>query len=134
MSFYGSAENVRRLTGTRPSDFGFETELAYNEWIEARLAEIKVLIDKDRNRDDFDVQGWLPAINNVADRWMAGQIRFMMAHRDSPIIRVEDFDVETPTDAGPGAGVLADLRRFPRKHTKRFVLSSNVAKKAVVDE
>ena len=124
---YGSAEDVIRLTGIRPGDLNFEgdgattAEAQLTDWIESRLAEIKVLIDTDRNRDDWEEQGWLPAINSIANRWCAEHIRFAMAHRSSPIVRVDEFQIEAPTDHVPGKGILNDLRRFPRKAGPRVM-------------
>lgn len=126
MSFYGNVANVKTLSGIRASDFSFDTDAVLDVWIEARLTEIKQLIERDRNRSDFVEQGWKEAIDGIADRWMAGLIRFAMAHRDSPIIRVDDFQVTVPADEGPGKGVLADLHRFPKKLDARSVISIGV--------
>lgn len=129
--FYGSVSDVKVLTGIHYGDLGFESddeEDGLDKWIEARLAEIKILIDRDRNRDDWEDQGWLLAIDGIANRWCAEHIRFAMAHRDSPIVKVDDYTVELPTDEVPGKGILADLRRFLRKADdeatrKRFMFS-----------
>lgn len=126
---YGNAADVRRITGLKPGDIGFGTDTELDTWLAARLDEIAVLIDRDRNRSDWDDQGWRAAIDGIATRWAAEFVRFTMASRDSPIIRVDDFQVQVPNDNVPGPGVLKDLRRFPRLHTARHVLETTVVKK-----
>ncbi len=125
---YGTAADVRTMTGIRASDFKFDTDEELDTWLDARLTEIAVLIDKDRNRSDWSAQGWLPAIDMIANRWCAEFVRFVQASRDSPIVRVDDFNVEMPKDTVPGKGVLRDLRRFPRTITKQFVLETGVVR------
>ncbi|KKN20731.1 hypothetical protein LCGC14_0932510 [marine sediment metagenome] len=125
---YGSVANVVTMTGLRPSDLKFETTEELNAWLAGRLTEIAILIDKDRNRSDWDEQGWLPAIDMIADRWCAEFVRFIMATRDAPIVKVDDLTVEVPSDSVPGKGVLRDLRRFPRTIDKQFVLEMGVVR------
>ena len=139
MAFYGVAADVKVLTGIKFGDLGLASDVALTTWIEARLTEIKTLIDKDRNRSDWTAQGWIEAINGIANRWCAAQISFVMAHRDSPIVRVDDYVVKSPTDNIPGKGILADLRRFPRRADveatrNRFVFSMGVVPTFEEDE
>lgn len=123
---YGSSVVVRDMTGIRPGDFGFDTDAELDSWLATRLSEIAVLIDRDRNRSDWYVMGWQPAIDNIANRWAAEFVRFTQSSRDSPIVRVDDFRVMTPTDNVPGPAVLADLRRFPRALSIRYGVEMSV--------
>lgn len=134
MASYGNKANVKTLTGIRASDLGFADDVALDAWLDARLAEVSLLIDRDRNRSDWAAKGWLPAINGIADRWLAALIRFAMAHRDSAIIRVDDFRVAVPSDNGPGKGVIADLHRFPKKFDAQAVSMNVISARALSGE
>ena len=123
---YGSSAVVRDMTGIRPGDFGFDSDAELDAWLADRLAEISIFIDRDRNRSDWYVMGWLPAIDNIANRWAAEFVRFTQSSRDSPIVRVDDFRVAIPTDNVPGPSVISDLRRFPRALTVRYGVESSV--------
>ena len=123
---YGSAVVVRDMTGIRPGDFGFDSDAELDTWLANRLSEISIFIDRDRNRSDWYVMGWQPAIDNIANRWAAEFVRFTQSSRDSPIVRVDDFRVAIPTDNVPGPSVLADLRRFPRALSSRYGLEISV--------
>ncbi len=129
----GSVANVRTITGLRPSDVGFDTDDELNTWLGLKLFEITASIEKDRNRTDFAAEGWDLVVNGIADRWCAAFVRFVMANRDSPIVRVDDFSVEMPMDDIPGEGIWTDLRRIPRFIDKRFVFESGVVKAAPED-
>lgn len=126
---YGSPSEVRRITGIVPADLRFDSDPELDTWLEDRLEEISAMIEEDRVRSDFEAQGWLTIVDGVANRWCAEFLRFVMAHRDSPIVRVEDFRVEVPSDRVPGRGVLRDLRRIPRKIDKRRSFEASVVKK-----
>ena len=128
---YGSVANVRTITGLRPSDVGFDTDDELNTWLTLKMDEIAVSIEKDRNRTDFAAEGLDLVVDGIADRWGAAFVRFVMANRDSPIVRVDDFSVEMPQDDIPGDGIWKDLRKqIPRAITKRVVFESGVVKAA----
>ncbi len=130
---YGSVANVRTITGLRPGDVGFGTDEELDTWLQLKLDEIAVSIEKDRNRTDFAAEGWLPVVDGIADRWGAAFVRFVMANRDSPIVRVDDFSVEMPEDNVPGKSLWKELRQIPRFIDKRFVFESGVVKAAAED-
>ncbi len=127
---YGSVANVRIITGIRPSDFGFDTTDELDTWLTVKMDEIAQSIERDRNRTDFAAEGWELIIDGIADRWGAAFVRFVMANRDTPIVRVDDFAVEMLQDEVPGEAIWTDLRRIPRLITKRFVFESGVVKAA----
>ena len=130
---YGSVANVRTITSIKPSDVGFDTDKELIDWLQLKMDEIAVSIEKDRNRTDFAAEGWLPVVDGIADRWGAAFVRFVMANRDSPIVRVDDFSVEMPEDDVPGKGIMMSLRKIPRFIDKRFVFESGVVKAAPED-
>lgn len=123
----GSVASVRTITSIRPDDFGFSTDAELNAWLQLKMDEITVSIEVDRNRTDFT--GYELIVDGIADRWGAAFVRFVMANRDSPIVRVDDFSVELPMDNIPGDGIWKDLRKqVPRVITKRVVFESGVVK------
>lgn len=128
---YGTSAVVRTLTGLKFTDLGFASDVAFDTFLDARLAEITVLMNQDRNRTEIEViaEGWKPAWDGIANRWATDFMHYVMASRDSPIVKVDDFQVETPRDNIPGPGVLSDLRRFKRKLDKRHVLETGVIRK-----
>lgn len=113
---YGDAETVKLMTSLRHSDIGLDTDADLVTFIEERLVEVSALMNQDRGQTEATVtaKGWLDAWNGIANRWASALIRFVMATRDSPIVRVDDFRVQPPNDQVPGTAILADLRRFPR--------------------
>ena len=127
---YGSVTNVITLTGLQPTDVGWNTTQELEDWLQLELDVVADMIEKDRNRSDFAAEGWLKVVDNVAERWVAAFVRFTMANRDSPIVRIDDFSIEMLADTGPGQGVLHDLQRIPRLITKRVVFESGVVKAA----
>ena len=125
----GSVANVRIVTSIQPADFGFDTTAELDAWLQLKMDEITVSIEKDRNRNDFAAIGVDLIVDGIADRWGAAFVRFVMANRDSPIVRVDDFSVEMPMDNIPGDGIWKDLRKqVPRAITKRDVFESGVVK------
>ncbi len=129
---YGSVANVVTLTGLRPTDVGLDTTVKLDAWLQEKLDSIAVMIEKDRNRDaaSFTADGWTLVVDDIAERWCASFVRFTMANRDSPIVRVDDFNVEVLMEEGPGKGIVRDLRRIPVIITKRAVFESGVVKAA----
>ncbi len=130
---YGSVANVRTITSIRPSDVGFDTDEELDTWLTVKMDEIAQSIERDRNRTDFAAINVNLIVDGIADRWGAAFVRFVMANRDSPIVRVDDFSVEMPQDEVPGEGIWTDLRRIPRFIDKRFVFESGVVKAAPED-
>lgn len=133
---YGSAETVRDITGLQPGDLKLADVATLDAWLEARLVEITGLMNQDRNRTEANVAllGWTETWDGIANRWCAEFVRFVQASRDSPIVKVDDFNVEVPNDKVPGPGVLKDLRRFPRMFSRRQVLDMTVIKKPPDEE
>ncbi len=125
---YGSVANVRTITGLKPQDIGFSTDEELDTWLTVKMDEIAQSIERDRNRTDFAANSWDLIIDGIADRWGAAFVRFVMANRDSPIVRVDEFNVEMLEDTMPGETLWEELRRIPRLIDKRFVFESGVVK------
>ncbi len=118
--FYSTAEAAIKSTGTRKEDFGFTTDQQLTDWIEARLVEIKDMIDRDRNRDYHAEaaaggQPVPPGIHGIALRMMSNHIGHAILRRTTPIIRVDDFSIKMIEDQVFTTAIKKDLKRYPKK-------------------
>lgn len=118
---YSSVATVVQTTGIRKEDMGFATDVLMNQWIEARLIEIKDLIDQNRCRDyhkevaDGLREAVPPGIESIALRMMGNLIGFGIMRRTTPIIRVDDFTVKMVEEHIFTRGIRDDLKNYPRK-------------------
>lgn len=127
LQFYSTAAAVIESTGIGPEDLGMETSQALTTWIEARLKEIKNLIDQDRNRDyaaEAETAGKeVPAgIHGIALRMMSNHVGHANLRRTTPIIRVDDFSIKMIEDRVFTPAIRDDLKRFPKKPRFRFLV------------
>jgi hypothetical protein len=94
MDYYSSVDDVLSATGVKPTDLGIESDSKLREFIEARLSEIKSLIDTYCGRD-FSSEGKVPAgINMVAAAMASDFLALAMLRRSTPIVTVNDFTVK----------------------------------------
>ena len=127
MAFYSTVEDVKQYTGIQPRDLNFDEESDLDTFIEARLIEIKDLIDHDRNRDyskEVDAGERLivpPGIHHIALRMMANLIGYAVVRRDTPIVRISDFAVQTIDDKIFTPDLKRDLSRYPMKASFRMM-------------
>lgn len=124
--FYSTAADVISATGIRKEDLGIDTDEKLTEWIEARLVEIKDMIDHDRNRDyhaEEEEKGTdvPPGIHGIALRMMANHISNAQARRSTPIIRVDDFAIRPLDERVFTPGIKEDLKRYPKKPRFKFI-------------
>lgn len=125
VEFYSTPAEVIQSTGIRPDDLGMESTQQLTTWIEARLKEIKNLIDQDRNRDyaaEATAAGKPvpPGINGIALRMMSNHIGHANLRRTTPIIRVDDFSIKMVEDQVFTTAIKNDLKRYPKKPRFRF--------------
>lgn len=118
---YSSAAEVISYTGVRPADFGLETDEALTSVIEGWLAQAKDLINADRNRDYSQEATVPPGINNIALRLVANMVAQAQFRRETPIVRVDDFNVQMVEDRVFTDGIRRDLARYPFKSQMRMV-------------
>ncbi len=120
LTFYSTVKDVKETTGIRKDDFGFTTDALLDEWITARLVEIKDMIDRDRNRD-FAAEAASagkavpPGIHGIALRMMSNHVGHATLRRTTPIIRVDDFTIKGLEDQVFTEPIRKDLRRYPAK-------------------
>ena len=127
MSYYSTIVDVKNYTGIRKEDLGFSTEKALEDFIEARLLEVKDLINNDRNRNyDTEVLAGErlevpPGIHQIALRMMANLIGYAVVRRDTPIVRISDFNVQQIDDKIFTPDLKRDLSIYPAKAKFRFL-------------
>ncbi len=117
MSDYGTAANVRTLTGATATGLGFKTDGELIPFIQSRLAVASDYIRRDRMRVFEDEAGGVPAvIHDIAERMAANYIRAMLNLRNHSITEVSGED-EAREMEEPGyftKAIKDDLRRVPR--------------------
>lgn len=147
--FYSSVEDVLNYTGIRPADLGFkddkddggdpedsgfrktaEDKLA--AFIEARLIEIKDMIDRDRNRDYHAEINVPPGIHHIALRIMKNLMGHAVMSRSTPIVRVDDFTIRMVEDQVFTPAIKRDLRTYPAKPRLRMFRVSGKEREQLV--
>lgn len=107
--FYGSAAAVILRTGVQASDLGLEDTAALTSAIEDLLTEATDLMNR-RMRRRVEVAGVLTAVHwnedadlaaipsgldGIANDIVSSSLRDMVATRQTPVVRVDDFAVRT---------------------------------------
>lgn len=125
--YYSTVKDAIQSTGVRKDDLGFTTDEDLAEWIEARLVEIKDLIDADRRRDYHAEEEQLgkeipPGIHGIALRMMGNHIAYVVLKRTTPIIRVDEFSIKLVEDQIFTSAIKTALRRYPAKPSFSFMV------------
>lgn len=118
--YYSSPAQVRSYTGARASALGLANNTELDELLEGWLVQIKSLIDIDRNRDFLveasgNPDAVPPLVHNVAMRAAANMYGFSQLRRETPVIRVDDYNVRVVPDAVLTEDLKKDLRRIRSK-------------------
>lgn len=132
--YYSTVGDVLRYTGIKPKDLGFKdaeeeggitADELLTAFIEARLIEVKDLIDRDRNRD-FHAEGDVPpGIHHIALRIMKNFLAHAVVSRETPIVRVDDFTIRMVEDQVFTHAIRNDLRTYPAKPRFRILRISS---------
>jgi len=129
---YSSADEVVRATGVQAEDLGFANNYELKQWLNDRLVEIKSLIDADRNRDYHaevkrgERDQVPPGIEGIALRMAGNLVAHIIARQQTPVIRVDDWQVRVAEDQVFTNAIKKDLQRFPAGRRFRFhVLGSS---------
>lgn len=124
--FYSSPQKVIDYTGVTPADLGLRDDeesgegwqSAYEklfdiigEWLE----EVTDLINQDRNRDYRLEETIPPGIHNIAKRMVANMVAQAVLRRDTPLVKIDDFNVQMVEDKIFTDAIKADLSRYPAK-------------------
>lgn len=129
-TYYSTPAEVIAFTGVQPDDLGFKTDNEAGDTpaeqltaqVTTWLEEIKDLIDQDRGKDY--AAGTIPkGIHNIAKRACANMVMLAIQRRQSPIIRVDDFNIKMADDKIFTPALKEDLSRFPAARRFRFFVS-----------
>jgi len=118
---YSSVTQVINYTGIRPEDLGLETSCELEVIIHGWLVDIKNFIDEDRNRDYY-IENKIPSgINNITLRICANMIAQSQLRRDTPLVKIDDFNIQMVEDKIFTEAIRRDLSRFPAKPRFRML-------------
>ena len=94
-TFYGTAASVKTRTGINPDDLGLDDDAALTAFLEGLLLEATDLMDR-RMRKSFLAEVSIPAgLNGIANDVCADSVKDMVATRQTPVVRIDDFAVRT---------------------------------------
>ncbi|HSW42701.1 MAG TPA: hypothetical protein VLM76_09355 [Patescibacteria group bacterium] len=113
-SFYGTAQGVRDRTGVRAADLGQPSEAALTTFLEGILAEASDLMDR-RIGTSFLATTAPVGLTGIALDIAADAIRIMIATRQTPIVRIDDFAVATIRSQMLSPDVIRRLRLYGRQ-------------------
>ena len=115
---YGTAANVKALSGATAESLGFNGDGELNSFIAGRLDAATDYIKRDRQRVFENETNGVPAsINDIAERMAANYLRDMMTLRNRSITAVDGEDGQQPSRGEPRyftTAIKSDLRRIPR--------------------
>lgn len=130
--YYSSPEEVIRYTGIQPGDIGIQLvdgdgyeseEEKLKAVLENWLEQTKDLIDQHRNRDyhkeveDGERDKIPPGIHHIALRIAANMVAVANMRRQTPIVKIDDFQVDMVEDKVFTKNIRRDLKLYPRKTT-----------------
>jgi hypothetical protein len=95
--FYGTAAAVVLRTGVKPDDLGLEDDAALTSAIEDLLGEATDLMNRHiRRATDWNDEADIPTgLHGIANDIVSSTLREMVATRQTPVVRVDDFAVRT---------------------------------------
>jgi hypothetical protein len=135
-AFYSTAEDVIRRVGVQPKDLGWDEEEesgvdeSLAEFIEGLLTEMSDLMNRKLGRDYLalydagTIEEIPPGLNGIGADIAADSLRTMMATRQAPIVRIDEFAVATLRARVFSEDILDRLRLYGR-HGVRSVGMSN---------
>jgi hypothetical protein len=94
VDFYGSAEAVITRTGVKPEDLGFDglETGRLEDFLEELLTEMSDLMDRSM-RKSYLAETIPAGLNGLAADIAADAVREMVATRQTPVVRIDDFAV-----------------------------------------
>lgn len=99
MANYSSPEDVTRRTGIGPDDLGFDDEdesgalEALDAFLVQLLEEVSDLMDRKLRKSYLTETTVPPGLNGIAADAAANAVREMVATRQTPVVRIDDFAV-----------------------------------------
>ena len=109
---YGSADSVKTRTGIQPEDLGIDSVEDLDIFIEGVLDEITDLIDR-KMRKSYLAEATTPkGLDGIANDAAADSLRVMVATRQTPVVRVDDFAIRAIQTQVFSQDILARLRIY----------------------
>lgn len=117
---YSTAAEVIAFSGITKEDFRLDTDDELVTLLETYLVQCSDFIDKDR-KQTFDP---VPeGIDNIAMRMCSNMVGQMVLRRDSPIVKVDDFNTQLASSEVFTKDLKADLKLYPIPYTAVFRMS-----------
>lgn len=91
-TFYSTAADVVARTGVQPADLGQDSDDELETFLEGVLTEVTDLINRRIGRSYLD-ETVPPGLVGIAADVAADSIRTMVATRQTPVVRIDDFAV-----------------------------------------
>lgn len=92
-AYYSTPEAVKTRTGIKPDDLGLDTNAELDTFLVELLGEVSELMDR-LMRKSYLAETTIPAgLNGIAADTASDSIREMIATRQTPVVRVDDFAV-----------------------------------------
>lgn len=119
--YYSSPDAVVQRTGVEPEDLGLDDDEALETFLEGLLTELADLLNQKMRRDYlalFDagsIERIPPGLVGIAADVAADALRTMVATRQTPVVRIDDFAVTTLRARVFSDDVLARLRLYGKR-------------------
>lgn len=122
--FYSSAKAVRDRTGVQPADLGQYDDDELDTFIEGLLTETSDLMNRTMGRDYLADDDIPAGLHGIAADITAESIRTMVATRQTPVVRIDDFAVRTVRSTVLSPDIRARLRLYGSRGLGAITLTS----------
>jgi hypothetical protein len=92
-TFYSTAASVKTRTGAKPEDLGLEDDAALDAFVEEVLGEVTDLLDRAMRKSYLEADPIPAGLNGIAADAASNALREMVATRQTPVVRIDDFVV-----------------------------------------
>lgn len=124
MAHYSSADEVIARTGVQPGDLGQATDETLATFLEALLDEVTDLINRRIGRSYLAEDPIPPGLVGIAADVAADSIRTMVATRQTPVVRIDDFAVTVLRSRVFSSDVRDRLRLYGNRGIGSITLTS----------
>lgn len=123
---YGTAEDVKRLTGITPERLGLKDDEELDVLLDVWLRRITVAINArltqgEIKKDDPDYEG----VVDVCVRTVAKLVAVAYQQRQSPIVQIEDFAVDILNTSQVTENLYQELRPYQKRRVSVFLSSDD---------
>lgn len=108
---YGTAEAVKIRTGVSAADLGLDTTEALDAFLDDLLDEITDLMDR-QMRKSYLTETVPRGLDGIASDVASDSLRVMVATRQTPVVRIDDFAIRIVQARSLSSDVLARLKLY----------------------